>query len=72
MKFNIFCATTLILNIIGFMLIGTLDERSFHLQALAAIAQIVHHPEFEWLWLNARDEDQLRDILLLSNRRRVE
>ena len=55
-----------------FLLMGTLDERSFHLQALAAIAQIVHHPDFERLWMSSRDKDQLRDILLLSNRRRME
>ncbi len=54
-----------------FFLVGTRDERQFHLQALAAIAQIVGNPNFEDIWLNARDVEDLRDILLLSRRVRA-
>ena len=54
-----------------FFLAGTRDERQFHLQALAAIAQIVGNPNFEDSWLNARDVEDLRDILLLSRRVRA-
>ncbi|MBD3379535.1 MAG: amino acid permease, partial [Candidatus Omnitrophica bacterium] len=53
-----------------FVLFGTKDERSFHLKVLSAVAHIVQSPDFEKAWLSARDENQLRDILLLSERSR--
>jgi basic amino acid/polyamine antiporter, APA family len=54
-----------------FILIGTRDERTFHLRALAAIAQIAQDPRFENRWLAARDAQALRDVVLLGQRRRV-
>ncbi len=53
-----------------FILAGTLDERQFHLLALAAVAGIVQNPSFEQYWLQARTEQDLRDILLLGKRKR--
>ncbi len=53
-----------------FALIGTKDERNFHLRALSAIAQIVQDPGFERMWMAARDESALRDIILLGKRKR--
>jgi len=53
-----------------FVLAGSLDERPFHLRALAALAGIVQDTEFETHWLAARDSASLRDILLLGKRRR--
>jgi amino acid transporter/mannitol/fructose-specific phosphotransferase system IIA component (Ntr-type) len=53
-----------------FLLIGTKDERNFHLRALASIAQIVQDPHFEKKWLRAKDKEALRDIILLGKRRR--
>jgi len=53
-----------------FLLAGTRDERNFHLRALAAIAQIVQEKDFEQRWLAARNEQGLRDVVLLSSRRR--
>ncbi|MBD3272103.1 MAG: amino acid permease [Elusimicrobia bacterium] len=53
-----------------FVLFGTIDERTFHLRVLAAIAHIVQNKNFQELWLNARDTQQLKDILLLSERTR--
>jgi APA family basic amino acid/polyamine antiporter len=53
-----------------FILVGTRDERNFHLRALAAIAQIVQDPRFEEKWTNARTIEDLRDIVLLGKRRR--
>ncbi|MBD3426582.1 MAG: amino acid permease [Candidatus Omnitrophica bacterium] len=53
-----------------FVLFGTSDERTFHLKVLAAIAHIVQNPRFEKEWLSARDENQIRDIILLSERKR--
>lgn len=54
----------------AFVLVGTMDERNFHLRVLAAIAQIVRESGFEKKWLSARGEQALRDIVLLSERRR--
>jgi mannitol/fructose-specific phosphotransferase system IIA component (Ntr-type) len=56
---------------IAFVLVGTRDERTLHLQALAAIAQVVKSPDFEKRWMAAPSEQALRDIVLLAERRRV-
>lgn len=53
-----------------FILLGTKDERNFHLRALMAIAQIAQNPKFEMLWLEARNLKELRNLILLSNRTR--
>ena len=53
-----------------FIIIGSLDCRNLHLRALAALAQIIQNSNFEQQWLTARTADQLRDILLVSTRRR--
>jgi len=53
-----------------FVLVGTKDERNFHLRALSAIAQIVQDPHFEERWMSARNKEVLRDIVLLGKRRR--
>jgi len=51
-----------------FVLVGTRDERNFHLKVLSSIAQIVSAPDFEKKWLEARDERALRDVVLLGKR----
>ena len=53
-----------------FLLVGTKDERPFHLRALAAIAQICQRREFDNIWLSARNIEELRDIILLAERKR--
>jgi len=53
-----------------FVLIGTRDERNFHLRALSAIAQIVHDPAFESRWMRVTSREDLRDIVLLGKRKR--
>jgi len=53
-----------------FVITGTRDERNFHLQALAAIAQIVQNSNFEKKWMKAKNIEALRDIVLLGDRRR--
>lgn len=55
---------------IVFVIAGTKDERNFHLQTLAAIAQIVQNLSFEIKWLKAKNTEALRDIVLLGERRR--
>ncbi|MBS3735066.1 MAG: amino acid permease [Phycisphaerae bacterium] len=53
-----------------FVLVGTRDERNFHLQALSAIAQVVQQSDFEKRWLAAQTDQQLRDVVLLGQRTR--
>jgi len=53
-----------------FVLIGSSDERQFHLQALSSIAQITHNKYFEKQWLEAKSIRNLKDICLLSERNR--
>lgn len=53
-----------------FILVGTRDERNFHLRVLAAIAHIVEDANFDRNWLRARNIDELRDIILLAERHR--
>ncbi len=55
----------------AFCLIGSKDERNFHLRALMFIAQILQDPNFHKEWMNARDEKELRSIILLTKRRRT-
>jgi mannitol/fructose-specific phosphotransferase system IIA component (Ntr-type) len=54
-----------------FILIGTKDERLFHLQALSAVAQIIQDEDFEEEWLSAKDPAGLRDVLHFSARKRI-
>jgi len=56
---------------IVFVITGTKDERTFHLRALASIAQIVQNPNFEKKWLQAKNVEDLRDIILLGERKRI-
>lgn len=53
-----------------FVLIGSTDERNYHLRALMTIAHIVQEPDFQARWCQARNVEQLRDVILLSSRKR--
>jgi len=53
-----------------FVLTGTLDERNYHLRALMAIAQIAQSPDFKKHWQSAKDIHELKNLILLANRRR--
>jgi len=55
---------------IMFILAGTKDERNYHLRALMAIAQIAQEKQFEQRWFAARDTEGIRNLLLLSTRKR--
>jgi amino acid transporter/mannitol/fructose-specific phosphotransferase system IIA component (Ntr-type) len=55
---------------IMFVLAGSKDERNYHLRALMAIAQIAQEKQFEERWLAARDTQGLRNLILLSKRKR--
>ncbi len=56
----------------AFVLVGTRDERNYHLRALMAIAQIAQETGFELKWLAATSVQDMRNILLLSGRTRAE
>jgi APA family basic amino acid/polyamine antiporter len=53
-----------------FVLLGTRDERNFHLYALSAIAQVAGDLEFINRWMKARDKQGLRDVVILGKRLR--
>jgi amino acid transporter/mannitol/fructose-specific phosphotransferase system IIA component (Ntr-type) len=53
-----------------FVIAGSKDQRNFYLRVLAAIAQIVQDPDFDRKWMAARSEQALRDVVLLSERKR--
>jgi amino acid transporter/mannitol/fructose-specific phosphotransferase system IIA component (Ntr-type) len=54
----------------AFILVGTSDERNYHLRALMAIAQVVQERDFERKWMQAVNIEDLRDAVLLSPRLR--
>nr|HDM59970.1 amino acid permease [Bacillota bacterium] len=56
----------------AFVLVGTKDERNYHLRALMAISQIAQERGFEQKWLAATSVEDMRNVLLLSGRRRAE
>ena len=53
-----------------FVLAGSKDERNYHLRALMAIAQIAQEKDFEQRWFAARDAAAIRNLILLSTRKR--
>ncbi len=55
---------------IMFILAGSRDQRNYHLRALMAIAQIVQEKDFEKRWHAARDTAGIRNLILLSTRKR--
>ncbi|MCK5036055.1 MAG: amino acid permease, partial [Candidatus Sabulitectum sp.] len=55
---------------IVFILAGTMDERNFHLKALMAIAEITTASGFDESWKKCLTIQGLRDLVLLSKRRR--
>ncbi len=54
----------------AFVLLGTEDQRNFHLKCLMNIAHIVQEPEFEERWEAARSVDELRDLIILTRKNR--
>jgi len=53
---------------IAFGIIGSIDERNFHLQVLMAIAQIIQNKNFIDNWKKARNIEDLRNLILLAER----
>lgn len=54
----------------AFSIIGSKDERSFHLKALMSIAQTLQDPGFMKAWNEAGSERELRTAAILTKRRR--
>ena len=54
----------------AFVLVGSADERNYHLRALMHIAHVVEEPGFADRWRAARGPEGLRDVILLSGRKR--
>jgi mannitol/fructose-specific phosphotransferase system IIA component (Ntr-type) len=54
-----------------FLILASRDKRDAYLRTLASLAQIVGDPAFEHQWRTAKSEDRLRDVLLLTERKRV-
>ncbi len=54
----------------AFVLAGSPDQRNFHLRALMAIAHVVQETGFAEQFMAAEHPEQLRDLLLLSSRKR--
>jgi len=55
---------------IMFVLAGSQDQRNYHLRVLMAIAQIAQEKDFEKRWIAARDTAAIRNLILLSTRKR--
>lgn len=57
---------------VAFVLVGSTARlgRSLHLKDLVAIAQTTQDPEFDKKWMEAKNEEELRSILLLAERSR--
>ncbi len=55
-----------------FIMAATADERNFHLRALSAIAQISQDRHFMRNWQRARNAEDIRSLILLAERRRVD
>jgi len=53
-----------------FSLAGGKEERNFHLKSLMAIAQLVSNKNFKSDWETVRDKDELRNLILISERSR--
>ena len=54
-----------------FVLAATRDERNFHLKALSAIAQVWQANAFETDWRSAKGPNELRQLLLRTQRQRT-
>ncbi|MGM0442488.1 MAG: amino acid permease [Elusimicrobiota bacterium] len=56
----------------AFVMVGSEDERNFHLKTLSAISQLVQNPDFTKMWMSERSNTNIRDIILLGERLRHE
>ena len=55
---------------ISFVFVGSSGDRILHLKVLSAIAQVTQSPGFTKEWMEAKNEEDLRNVVLLAERRR--
>ena len=55
-----------------FFLIGSIDQRHFHLVVLSSLAQIVQHSSFKKGWISAKNTDELRSLILKTRNKKSE
>ncbi|MFW6180481.1 MAG: amino acid permease [Spirochaetota bacterium] len=53
-----------------FVFVGSSGDRILHLKILAAIAQVIQNPDFHRNWAAARNDEELRYAVLLTERTR--
>ena len=53
-----------------FAFVGSSGDRIIHLKVLSAIAQVTQSPGFTKEWMEAKNEEDLRNVVLLAERRR--
>ena len=53
-----------------FVFVGSSGKRILHLKILAAIAQVIQAPGFYNNWMAARNDEELKYAVLLSERKR--
>ena len=56
----------------AFFIFATPDRRNQHLKTIAAIAQIIQHPDFDRRWDATQTPEQIRDLFLLAKRKRTQ
>ncbi|HAS79801.1 MAG TPA: amino acid permease-associated protein [Fusobacteriaceae bacterium] len=54
-----------------FLFVSSPKLNKLHLQTLASIATLIRDKDFQEKWLNAKDEDYLRDLILLRKRKKI-
>lgn len=54
----------------AFVMISSKDERNFHLKALMALAQILQNENFYSDWMKAKNQMELKTVLILAKRSR--
>ena len=53
-----------------FVVVATPEQKSFYMHSLMWIVQMAEDVDFDKKWKNAKDTDELRDIILESWRKR--
>lgn len=53
-----------------FIIVGSSDKRNLHLKVLSAIAQVTQDNKFYDKWFQAANEEELKHIILLAERKR--
>ena len=55
-----------------FFLIGSIDQRHFHLVVLSSLAQIVQHSSFKEEWISSKNTEELRTLILKTRKKKPE